>query len=148
MKKKIFNPIQIIRDMHSQREILGWQYEMIYLGGDPENPEQAFVQVRVLEKAIIVRALDGKEETFCSMLIPYRSVIAVRLKDSQTGQIRQYGEKSRVGECFDTVLLQYTDSGAKYELELRMSMDAEVYKNSRLCRNMQEFVMSRIRKNR
>ena len=45
--------------MRKKQGVLGWQYEMIYLGGDPCNPEQAVVHVRTLEKAIVIRSADG-----------------------------------------------------------------------------------------
>lgn len=67
MEKAKFHPFQMIRGRKKSDQVLGWQYEMIYLDGDPHNPEQAIVHVRVLEKAIVIRANDGKEETFCSV---------------------------------------------------------------------------------
>ena len=75
MEKEKFRPFQMMRQMGKQKkQVLGWQYEMIYLGGDPYNPEQAVVNVRTLERAVVIRSVDEKEETFQSVLIPYASI--------------------------------------------------------------------------
>lgn len=143
MEKKKFRPFQMMR---KSANVLGWQYEMIYLGGDPCNPEQSIVNVRTLEKAIIVRAVDGKEDTFCSMMIPYISVAGLDLLDEETGHRVAIGEKSTRGDVFEKVLLKYNDSGTLLTLELRMSMAADIYQNSKLCKNMQDYVAAQLKK--
>ena len=135
----------MIHGMRKPANVLGWQYEMIYLGGDSHNPEEAIVNVRTLKRAIVVRAVDGKEETFCSVLIPYTSVADVRLVETETGHEVGIGEKCARGEVFEKVLLRYDDSGVLCTLELQMSMAADIYQNSKLCRNMQEYVASRLK---
>lgn len=143
MGKEKFRPFRM---MGRSKNVLGWQYEMIYLGGDPCNPEQAIVHVRTLEKAIVVRAADGKEETFCSMMIPYVSVTGVTLVDGETGHQVAIGEKGSIGDVFEKVLLEYNDNGTLLTLELEMSMAADIYQNSKLCKNMQEYVASKLKK--
>jgi len=145
MGKGTFHPFQGMRRLRKKSPVLGWQYEMIYLGGDPQNPEQAIVHVRALEKAVVIRAADGKEETFCSLMIPYVSVTDVRLVEEETGREVAIGEKAGLTEVFETVLLQYNDSGSLYTLRLKMSMAADMYQNSRLCRNLQEYIAPRLR---
>lgn len=144
MGKEKFRPFQMMRG--TKKNVLGWQYEMIYLGGDPCNPDQAIVHVRTLEKAVVVRAADGREETFCSMMIPYVSVIGVELMDEETGRRVAIGEKGSIGDVFEKVFLKYNDNGTLLTLELRMSMAADIYQNSKLCRNMQEYVASKLKK--
>ena len=147
MEKEKFRPFQMMRQMGKQKkQVLGWQYEMIYLGGDPYNPVQAVVNVRTLERAVVIRSVDEKEETFQSVLIPYASIQDVTLVDEETGHCVAVGEKSSFGDVFEKILLQYDDNGKICTLELRMSMAADIYPNSRLCKNMQEYIASRIRK--
>lgn len=143
MEKKKFRPFQMMR---KSANVLGWQYEMIYLGGDPCNPKQSIVNVRTLEKAIIIRAVDGKEDTFCSMMIPYISVVGLDLLDEETGHRVAIGEKSTRRDVFEKVLLKYNDSGTLLTLELRMSMAADIYQNSKLCKNMQDYVAAQLKK--
>lgn len=143
MEKKKFHPFQMMR---KKTEVLGWQYEMIYLGGDPHNPEQAVVNVRALEKAIVIRSVDGKEESFCSVLLPYVSVVDLKLVEEETGREVSIGEKTSLGAVYEKVLLQYNDSGTICTMELQMSMAADIYQNSKLCKNMQEYVASRLKK--
>ena len=38
MEKAKFHPFQMIRGRKKSDQVLGWQYEMIYLDGDPHNP--------------------------------------------------------------------------------------------------------------
>ncbi len=136
--------LQMIRQMRSKKNILGWQYEMIYLGGDPCNPEQAPVTVRALEKAVVVRSADGKEENFRSLLIPYAKIRDIRLVDEETGRSAAAGEKLSVRDVFEKVLLEYDDNGVVCTMELRMSMAADLYQNFRLCRNLQKYVTDKI----
>lgn len=143
MGKEKFHPFRMMR---KSTNVLGWQYEMIYLGGDPCNSKQAIVHVRTLGKAIVIRAVDGKEETFCSMMIPYVSVTGVTLVDEETGHQAAIGEKGAIGDVFEKVLLAYNDNGTLLTLELRMSMAADIYQNSKLCKNMQEYVASKLKK--
>lgn len=129
-----------------KNRILGWEYEMIYLGGDPYNPEQAVIRVRTLKNAIVIRAADGKEESFHSLLIPYTKVLDVKLTDKKTGLETAIGEKCSVRAEFEKIALRYDDNGSICTLELCMSMAADKRQNSRLCRNMQEYVASRIKR--
>ena len=65
--------------------------------------------------------------------------------DEQTGRRVAIGEKSSFGDVFEKVLLHYKDGGNLLTLELRMSMAADIYENSKLCRNMQKYVASRLK---
>ena len=132
--------------MRKKQGVLGWQYEMIYLGGDPCNPEQAVVHVRTLEKAIVIRSADGDEASFCSVMIPYASVIGLELLDEETGRRLAIGEKGSIRDVFGQVLLSYNDNGTVCTIKLRMSMAADIYQNSKLCRNMQEYVAAKWKK--
>ena len=134
MGKGKFHSFPWLRSRNRRTNVLGWQYEMIYLGGDPYNSEQAIVYVRTLEKAVVIRSSDGSEEAFRSVLIPYGSIMGVELV-----------EKSSFGDVFEKVLLHYKDGGNLLTLELRMSMVADIYENSKLCRNMQKYVASRLK---
>ena len=142
----MFHPLQILRSLHKPEKVLGWQYEMIYLGGDPYNPKQAVVNVRTLNRAVVIRASDGKEEAFHSILVPYARIADVRLVEAENGREVAIGEKRFMGEVFEKVLLIYDDNGVDRTLELRMSMAADIYRNSKLCRNMQEYVASKLKK--
>ena len=95
MGKGRFPLFSLMGGRQGSSRVLGWQYEMIYLGGDPYNPQQAVVTVRALEKAIVIRAADGREETFHSLLIPYAVVEDLRLADAETGRGVSLGEKPR-----------------------------------------------------
>lgn len=145
MGKGKFHSFPWLRSRNRRTNVLGWQYEMIYLGGDPYNSEQAIVYVRTLEKAVVIRSSDGSEEAFRSVLIPYGSIMGVELVDEQTGRRVAIGEKSSFGDVFEKVLLHYKDGGNLLTLELRMSMAADIYENSKLCRNMQKYVASRLK---
>ena len=140
MEKAKFHPFQMLRSRKKGDQVLGWQYEMIYLGGDPHNPEQAIVHVRALEKAIVIRAADGKEETFCSVMIPYKLVKDVKIVEQESGRKMAMGEKGKMGDVYDEVLLSYQDGDALCTLKLQMSMAADMYQNSKLCKNMQEYI--------
>ncbi len=140
MEKAKFHPFQMLRGGKQSDQVLGWQYEMIYLGGDPHNPEQAIVHVRTLEKAIVIRAADGKEETFCSVMIPYKLVKDVKIVEQESGREMAMGEKGKMGDVYDEVLLSYQDGDALCTLKLQMSMAADMYQNSKLCKNMQEYI--------
>ena len=148
MGKGRFPLFSLMGGRQGSSRVLGWQYEMIYLGGDPYNPQQAVVTVRALEKAIVIRAADGREETFHSLLIPYAVVEDLRLADAETGRGVSLGEKAAAGDVFENVFLRYRDNGTPCTLELCMSMAADMYQNSRLCRNMQEYVASRLKRMR
>ena len=121
----------MIRGRKKSDQVLGWQYEMIYLDGDPHNPEQAIVHVRVLEKAIVIRANDGKEETFCSVMIPYPLIKDVKIVEMETGREMAMGETGRMGDVYDKVLLTYQDGNELCTLKLQMSMAADMYQNSK-----------------
>ena len=140
MEKAKFHPFQMIRGRKKSDQVLGWQYEMIYLDGDPHNPEQAIVHVRVLEKAIVIRANDGKEETFCCILIPYPLIKHVKIAEMETGREMAMGETGRMSDVYDKVLLTYQDGNELCTLKLQMSMAADMYQNSKLCKNMQEYI--------
>lgn len=146
MGKEGFRPFQMLKQMKKTNKVLGWQYEMIYLGGDSYNPESAVVNVRALEKAIVIRAVDGDEETFHSLMIPYASVLDVILVDEEKKQTVAIGEKGSIGDVYNKVLLQYQDDETKCTMELRMSMAADIYQNSKLCKNMQEYIASKCKK--
>lgn len=146
MGKEKFHPFRELLGAGRKGKVLGWQYEMIYLGGDPYNPEQAVVNVRALEKAVVIRSVDGKEESFHSVLIPYSSIRDIRLVDEETGHVVPTGEKGSLRDVFEKVLLEYEDNGTSHTLELRMSMAADIYQNSRLCKNMQKYVASKLKK--
>lgn len=133
------------RSRNRRTNVLGWQYEMIYLGGDPCNQDQAIVYVRTLKKAIVIRSSDGNEDAFCSVLIPYGSVTGIEVADEETGHRVAIGEKSSLGDIFEKVFLHYKDGENLVTIELRMSMAADKYQNSKLCRNMQEYVASRLK---
>lgn len=148
MEKEKFRPFHMMSRMRKKTNVLGWQYEMIYLGGDPCNPEQAVVHVRTLEKAIVIRSADGDEKSFCSVMIPYGSVIDLELVDEETGKKTAIGEKSSIRDVFGQVLLKYDDNGTACTLQLQMSMAADIYQNSKLCKNMQEYVASKLKKAR
>lgn len=148
MAEQKFRPFAMMRQMRQQQKVLGWQYEMIYLGGDPYNPEQAVVTVRALEKAIVIRSVDGNEESFQSVMIPYGVLNDVVLVDEETGNMLCIGEKAHFGDTFNKVLLRYNDGGQTVTLQLRMAMDADLYKNSKLCKNMQEYAASRMKRSR
>ncbi|MGN8799896.1 hypothetical protein ACTNCH_05520 [Candidatus Merdisoma sp. HCP28S3_D10] len=140
MERKKFRPFQKLRSRNQEGNVLGWQYEMVYLGGDPHNPEQAIVHVRVLEKAIVLRAADGKEETFCSVMIPYSLIKDIKIVEQESGRERAIGEKGKIGDVYEQVLLSYQDGETLCTLKLQMSMAADIYQNSKLCKNMQEYV--------
>ncbi len=140
MEKAKFHPFQMLRGGKKSDQVLGWQYEMIYLGGDTHNPEQAIVHVRTLEKAIVIRAADGKEETFCSVMIPYKLVKDAKIVEQESGREMVMGEKGKMGDVYDEVLLSYQDGDALCTLKLQMSMAADMYQNSKLCKNMQEYI--------
>ena len=72
----------------------------------------------------------------------------MRLADAETGRGVSLGEKAAAGDVFENVFLRYRDNGTPCTLELRMSMAADMYQNSRLCRNMQEYVASRLKRMR
>lgn len=120
--------------------VLGWQYEMIYLDGDPHNPEEAIVTVRVLEKAIVIRAQDMKEETFQSMMIPYSCVRDLKIVDEQKNVVVGLGEKRKFNTVYSLVLLTYLDGDSEVTIRLRMAVAADIYQNSKLCSNMQDYV--------
>ena len=50
------------------------------------------------------------------------------------------GETGRMGDVYDKVLLTYQDSDELCTLKLQMSMAADMYQNSKLCKNMQEYI--------
>jgi hypothetical protein len=123
-----------------RQQILGWQYDMIYLGGDPCNPEPAAVSVRALNRAIVVRAADGDEAAFQSLLIPYVSVEDCVLLDEDSGLRVPAGGKGRLGARYSRVLLCYREGGEHRTMDLRMSASPDPRQNAKLCKNMQEFV--------
>lgn len=128
--------------------VLGWQYEMIYLDGDPHNPEEAIVTVRVLERAIVIRAQDMKEETFQSVMIPYSCVRDLKIVDEQKDAIVGLGEKRRFNTVYSLVLLSYLDGDVENTIRLRMAVAADIYQNSRLCCNMQDYVRKKKKKSK
>ena len=83
---------------------------------------------------------------FHSILVPYARIADVRLVEAENGREVAIGEKRFMGEVFEKVLLIYDDNGVDRTLELRMSMAADIYRNSKLCRNMQEYVASKLKK--
>lgn len=120
--------------------VLGWQYEMIYLDGDPHNLEEAIVTVRVLERAIVIRAQDMKEETFQSVMIPYPCVRDLKIVDEQKDVVVGLREKRKFNTVYSVVLLTYLDGDIENTVRLRMAATADIYQNSRLCCNMQDYV--------
>lgn len=79
-------------------------------------------------------------------MIPYASVIGLELLDEETGRQLAIGEKGSIRDVFGQVLLSYNDNGTVCTLKLRMSMAADIYQNSKLCRNMQEYVAAKWKK--
>lgn len=121
-------------------EILGWQFNMVYLGGDPYNENDAAVILRVLEKALVIRS-SGQEDHFVSIMIPYNSLRDVCITDSEgkrAGNL-EAGILDKKAACSE-VLVSYTDGGQEHVIHLCMSSAPDMKTNSEACKKLLEFV--------
>lgn len=121
-------------------DLLGWQINMIYIGGDSYNERAAAVILRVLEKALVIRSA-GSEENFVSVMIPYGSLLDMSITDNEgkkTGNLVS-GIFDKKTVCSE-ILVTYTDSGKESTIQLRMSAAPDDKTNSEACKKLLEFV--------
>lgn len=125
---------------NSPGDLLGWQINMIYLGGDPYNENAAAVILRALEKALVIRSV-GSEETFVSVMIPYCSLLDLFITDGagKTAGNLASGIFDKKVVCSE-ILVTYTDSEKENTIRLRMSAAPDDKTNSEVCKKLLDFV--------
>lgn len=123
-----------------REDFLGWQLSVFYLGGDPYNEGVAAVNLRVLEKALVIRSAD-REEDFVSLMIPYGLLIDMCVTDSEGKSVGNLacGISNKKTVC-SGILVTYADNGDENTIHLRMPVAPDDRMNSDALKKLLEYV--------
>ena len=126
--------------MPAANSFMGYEMEMIYLGGDDCNKRQAIVNVKAMPNGLVIQSPNG-EDRFTSIFIPKQSITEIEIaNDDETARVSM-SDKPKFGEVYSHLMVSYMDQNKPHTIHLKLDAMVSKKKNSTALKEFRRYIV-------